>query len=176
MIYSHTAPIRHRQVWIQPSALGKHDWIQAIWFGLVSYPSRTWGCNIRLECGATYRNVPLHHMATRADAAKVWEPSDAQTWDCYGYDFTIVEYPYLTEMAVVTKQAYRGSYLFSAIPVGDGWSSIPEQAKEFYFLELDNGRIASLPTNEVLLDDKSFGTLQWPDFLRRQTHIWSAEE
>lgn len=175
MIYSHTGPIRHRQVWIQPNAVGNHDWIQAIWFGLVSYPSRAWGCNVRLECGAPYRNVPLHHLASRPDAAKLWEPDDAQTWDCYGYDFTVVEYPYLAEMGVLTK-VHEGSYMFSVIPIGDGWSSIPEQAKEFYFLELDNGRFAALPTNEVLLDDKSFGTPQWPDFLRRQTQIWSAEE
>jgi uncharacterized protein (DUF736 family) len=69
-----------------------------------------------------------------------------------------------------------GSYLFSVAPIGDGWSNEPEQSKEFFFLELENGRLAALPTNAVLFDDKSFSKPEWPKFLKRQREIWSAEE
>ena len=35
----------------------------AVWFGLVSYPGRAWGCTVLLESGAVYRNLPLHALA-----------------------------------------------------------------------------------------------------------------
>lgn len=37
----------------------------AVWFGLVSYPGRAWGCTVLLESGAVYRNLPLHALAQR---------------------------------------------------------------------------------------------------------------
>jgi hypothetical protein len=66
MIHSLCGPLpKHRYVWIQPQAMGNHGWLRAVWFGLVSHPSRAWGCNVMLECGAIYRNVPLHQLALR---------------------------------------------------------------------------------------------------------------
>ncbi len=132
-----------------------------------------------LECGAIYRNVPLHHLASDNRAEVDWTPSHAQYWDCYGTDFSLVEYPFLHEMKVkarIKRDEHNGSYLFSAIPIGDGWSSEPEQSKEFFFCELENGRYTALPTNGVLFVDTSFGKPEWPKFLRRQNTIWSAEE
>jgi hypothetical protein len=38
--------------------------LPCVWFGLVSYPGRTWGCTVMLECGAIYRNVPAHAIAS----------------------------------------------------------------------------------------------------------------
>jgi hypothetical protein len=191
MIHSLVGPLpKHRYVYVQPNAIGEHGWLPAIWFGLVSHPSRTWGCNLMLESGAIYRNVPLHHLASMPDAEEVWLPGHAQVWDCYGYNFTILEYPMFFEMEVVARiglregrspyvsntKEYPGSYLFTVAPIGDGWSIYPEQTKEFTFVELDNGRFSALPTNAVLMNDKSFVVdLNWPKFLKRQTEVWSAE-
>jgi hypothetical protein len=72
---------------------------------------------------------------------------------------------------------YQGHYLFTLVPIGDAFSATPTQSKEFYFMQLTNGRYTAQPTNHVLLEDRSFtDTLSWPTFLRRQTDWHSAEE
>lgn len=151
-----------------------------VWFGLVSHPGRAWGCHVMLECGAVYRAVPLHALASRPDAAE-WTVADAQHWDCYGYGWAGVIYPFLDGLRCEAKcgspsVAHAGDYLFTAAPIGDGFSADPEQAKEFVFVELDNGRYTAQPTNRVLFKDKSFTTVTgWPKDVRRQTEFWSCE-
>jgi hypothetical protein len=167
---------------VQPKALGDHGWLPAVWFGLVSYPGRTWGCHVLLECGAVYRNVPLHVLAHDPDVVeKDWHPFEAQTWDCYGWQFSTVEYPYLagltTHVRLRDKTEHEGTYLFTAIPVADAFSASPEQAKEFYFVALENGRYTAQPTNHVLMEERSFTRkIEWPTYLRRQAQTYSAEE
>jgi hypothetical protein len=132
-----------------------------------------------LECGAVYRNVPLHHLATRpTDTA--WTVRQAQVWDCYGRQFSTHIYDYLSPFALTAKLAdkseHTGRYLFTCIPVGDAFTAYPDQSKEFTFCALDNGRLVSLPTNHLLIEDKSFTRyIGWPTNLKKQTDIWSAE-
>jgi hypothetical protein len=135
-----------------------------------------------LESGAVYRNVPLHKLAAERCVEAPWGASQAQTWDCYGWQFSTIEYPFLQSMncrvRLQDKEEHRGMYLFTAVPVGDAFSAEPEQGKEFYFIQLENGRYTAQPTNHVLVEDRSFvrKSLGWPDFLKRQTEWWSAEE
>lgn len=175
-LYTHSGQLpRHQYVWVQPGAMGTHGWLRAVWFGLTSFPSRAWGCHVLLDSGAVYRNLPLHHLAHR-EAAPTIELSKVQGWDCYGLQFSTIEYEFLREMRVKTRIG-EGHYLFTAVPVNDGFSAEPEQSKEFFFVALDNGRFASLPTNYVLFDDRSFiKKLEFPEFLKRQTEKWSVED
>ena len=171
---------RHQYVLIEPNAIGKHDWLKAVWFGLVSHPGRTWGCHVLLECGAVYRNVPLHKLAQHQYPILEWQTSDAQTWDCYGPQFSVLEYPYLagltTRVRTRAGTEHEGAYLFTAVPVGDAFSQVPEQSKEFYFVALENGRYTAQPTNHCLIEERSFTReIEWPKFLRRQTDVFSAE-
>jgi len=149
----------------------------------VGYPGRTWGCTVLFENGAIYRNLPPHALAFDNPPSEVdWTPQDAQTWDCYGWDFTMIEYSYLRGLDVLVrtkrKQAHEGEYLFSAAPVGDGFSAHPEQAKEFSFIRLFNGRLTIQPTNNVLFRERSFTThdlTTFPTDLKRQTDVWTSE-
>lgn len=43
----------HQYVLIEPNALGEHDWLRAVWFGLVSHPGRAWGCHVLLGARRT---------------------------------------------------------------------------------------------------------------------------
>jgi hypothetical protein len=180
-LYTHAGSLpRHLYVWIEPNAIGQHDWLRGVWFGLTSYPGRAWGCHVLLECGAVYRNVPLHKVASK-HTDKPWSPADAQTWDAYGWQFSTIEYPYLmsnnVRVKLQDKRELRGEYLFTVVPVGDAFSASPEQSKEFYFCALENGRITAQPTNHVLIEDRSFtDELAWPKFLTRQTDWFSSEE
>lgn len=170
---------RHQYVWVEPGAMGDHDWQKAVWFGLTSWPGRAWGCHVMLECGAVYRNLGLHQIAQNT-LAPDWKPCQAATWDAYGWSFTTLEYPFLSNMRASVKlrggSVYDGTYLFTAAPFDDGFSASPEQSKEFYFIALDNGRFTAQPTNHVLIDDKSFCEPSWPKNLKRQTEWFSSED
>jgi hypothetical protein len=91
----------------------------------------------------------------------------------------VVEYPFLEAVTMRvrlrSKEELTGRYMFTAIPMLDGFSLEPEQSKEFYFIKLDNGRFTAQPTNHVLVQDKSFITeSEWPR-LERQTETWSVD-
>lgn len=180
MIYSGAGPLpRHTYCYVEPNTFGNDKWERVAWFGLVSHPGRTWGCHVMLESGAVYRNVPLHRLAHLFECEDVWKPDDAQTWDCYGHQFSVVEYPFLEAVPVHVKLRDKGErygrYMFTAIPMLDGFSLEPEQSKEFYFIKLDNGRFTAQPTNHILVQDKSFTTVvEWPR-LQRQTVTWSVD-
>lgn len=181
MLFTHAGPLpKHRYVYIEPNAIGTHDWLPAVWFGLCAYPGRAWGCHVMLESGAVYRNIPLHQLAHNK-VAEPWTVKDAQMWDCYGWQFSLIEYTYFSGMRATVKLTDKrelpGEYLFTAAPIGDGFSATPEQAKEFTFFALDNGRFTTQPTNRVLFEDRSFTSKdrQWPTFLKRQTETFSCE-
>ena len=171
--------LTHQYCYIEPNAIGDHDWIPVAWFGLSSYPGRTWGCHVMLECGAIYRNVPLHQLASRKTEV-AWTPSQGQTWDCYGPEFAVLEYSFLCGRYVHTRlrdaSEHHGKYLCTIVPIGDPWSAHPDQGKEFTLIALDNGRYTAQPTDRTLFEDRSFTKdLDWPKWLKRQTQTWSAE-
>ena len=174
----------HQYVWVDRRYCahpGTPAWLPAVWFGVVAYPGRAWGCTVLLESGAMYRNVPLQALATRPQPDEPWTCADAQQWNCYGYEFVAHAYPYLEGLCgqVRAGQAvYTGRYICSLAPVGDGFSAVPEQAKEFTVMALDNGRLTAQPTDRVLWADRSFTRNPegvWPTDLRRQTERYSAE-
>lgn len=182
MRFTLTGEISHRYVWVDTHFTHSKPmgFIPAVWFGLVSYPGRAWGCTVMLESGAIYRNLPPHALAFREGPEVPWSVKDAQTWDCYGWDFTVLEYSYLSGLDLLAKLPGRdieGEYLFSVAPVGDAFSREPEQAKEFTFSALGNGRLTIQPTNHVVFMEKSFttGQMEFPEGLARQKKIWTCE-
>lgn len=174
---------RHQYVWIDSRHTHKTDlgYLPALWYGLVSYPGRAWGCTVMLESGAIYRNLPPHAIAFQAEPAGEWDITDAQTWDCYGYEFETLEYGYLSGLDCLVRangHEHDGTYLFTVAPVGDGFSAAPEQSKEFVFAKLTNGYLTIQPTNNVIFRERSFTTnelMTFPSGLKRQTDVWSCE-
>lgn len=154
-------------------------WLPAVWFGLVSIPGRMWGLNVMLECGAVYRNVPPHAVAfENPPEMECWENDDAQRWDCYGTAFSAFEYTYLRGLDCVCRcddTRHEGTYLFTAVPIDDGFSRDPSQSKEFMFVRLYNGRLTIQPTDKLLFNDKSFTRPEWPTNLKRNDRIYSCE-
>lgn len=154
--------------------------VPCVWFGLVSHPDRVWGCTVMLESGAIYRNVPAMAISFRQEPFLNWNACEAQTWNCYGEDFTVLEYKYLAGLECKAKTIsgdFQGQYLFTAAPIGDGFSAYPEQAKEFCFIQLDIGRLTVQPTDKVVFKERSFtdNKMEFPKGLRRQDYIFSAE-
>jgi hypothetical protein len=177
---------RHHYVWVDTrhTHITPQGFVPAVWFGLVSFPGRMWGCNVLLESGAVYRNLPPHALAFSQDPKakeKEWTEKDAQVWDCYGYAFSCLEYPYLHGLEAKARWngwELMGDYLFTVAPIGDGFSAYPEQAKEFTAIQLENDRLTIQPTNHVLFRDRSFTRnkeMEFPADLKRQTDVWQCE-
>jgi hypothetical protein len=129
-----------------------------------------------LECGAVWRSVPPHALAFSTDPTPEWALQDTQVWDCYGDQFSVVCYDYLnTQRAEIRRSGEFGRYLFTAIPMNDGYTMHPSQSKEFMFIELDNGRLCIMPTNELRFHDKSFTEGDWPTNIKLNTKSWRVE-
>jgi hypothetical protein len=157
--------------------------IPCAWFGLVSYPSRSWGCNLLLENGAIYRNVPISALSFTPNA-EPWSLEQAQAYNCYSDSFTVIEYTFLSGLKCAVKidsKALIGHYLFTVAPTHDGFSHEPEQNKELLFIRLNNGRLTVQPTNHIKIEDVSFtekfnGDLSLPKGLKGQKEIYQADE
>ena len=192
MIHSLVGPLpRHLYVYVDTEfthqEIQASRFIPAVWFGLTSTPGRVFGCTVMLESGAVYRSLPPHALAFSPDiddslTEEPWGAQDAQTWDCYGTDFSVVEYPYLAGLRCLVKagdEELPGQHLFSVAPIGDGFSQVPEQAKEFHFLRLDApfDRLTIQPTDRIVYEERSFtvGPLAFPHGLARQTEVYSCE-
>ena len=180
MIYSQSGQLPvHRYCYVDASFISDDQgFIPCIWFGLVSIPGRMWGCTIMLESGAVYRAVAPHAIAFKENPEPDWIEPYSQRWDCYGTEFSTIEYTYLRGLRVDThcKDKYRtGEYLFTAVPIDDGFSRHPEQAKEFMFIKLDNGRLTIQPTDKVLFIDGSFTNAEWPTNLRTTDKVYKCE-
>ena len=172
---------KHQYIWVDSNFTHKNPtgFARAVWFGLVSFPGRTWGLNVMFESGAVYRSLPPHAVSfSENPKQRIWKADDAQLWDCYGYDWTAVEYTYLKGLKCSCKikdNFVDGTYLFTVAPIGDGFSNAPEQSKEFKFIELDNGRLTIQPTNKVLFQDNSFTDKNISAGLKLQTEYYSCE-
>jgi hypothetical protein len=179
-IYTHSGNLPHHlDIYADSSFFAKEPsgfW-PVRWFGLTAKYGEMWGCNLMLECGAVYRNIPPHALAFREDPEPVWEPGQAQAWDCYGPQFTTLIYDVLVNVDCVTNHGHEGTYLFTAVPLFDGFSKDPSQSKEFMFIRLDNGRLTIKSTDMVLFKDKSFTSkeAEWPRGLKKQTEVWHCE-
>ena len=173
---------KHQYIWVDSSFTHKKacGFVRAIWFGLVSFPGRAWGLNAMFETGGIYRSIPPHAISfCEYPKQKIWEEDDAQLWDCYGYNWTSIEYTYLRGLNCSCKikdNIFNGDYLFTVAPIEDGFSNAPEQSKEFKFIKLDNGRMTIQPTNKVLFKDNSFTDQSQVPELKLQTEIYSCEK
>ena len=170
----------HRYIWVDSKYTHQNPAgpIEAMWVGLTSIPARTWGINVILrEGGALYRNIPPNAVRFKEEALENWRIEESQLWNCYSYNFTILENPILRGLSVTAKvnqNILKGTYLFSATHLNDGWSDSPEQDKEFIFIQLTNGRLTIQPTNRVAFIDNSYILPTLPK-LKLQDTIYSCE-
>lgn len=168
---------KHQYVFIDGSFIGVNRWEPAVWFGLHAHPARAWGCTVMLESGAVYRNLPPHALSW-VPYAEPWSLKQAQLWNCYGSEFSLHEYDYLSGLtcrAKVRGDEFPGEYLFTAIPLGDAYTACPEQDKEFMFIKTKGGRLTIQPTNKVRFIDASFTRdIGWPKLVV-QDKIYNCE-
>ena len=170
----------HQYVWVSSAMIrcGGEGWEPAVWFAVRSDPGRAWGCHVMLECGAVYRGIPPHAISFSPQPSQLgWSLKEAQVWDCYGHDFDVVRYTYLSDLtARYDGTEKRGRYLFTACPRDDGFSAEPEQSKEFMFMRTQGDRLLIRPTNMLLFEECSFTEdTGWPTNLATANMVWRCE-
>ena len=171
----------HRYIYIDSKYTHEDPigFVEAMWVGITSIPARAWGINVILrDGGALYRNIPPHAVSfNKKNPIGAWCLQQSQLWNCYSYDFTILQNPILQGLGVsakINESVLMGEYLFSVTHLHDGWSNSPDQDKEFIFTKLDNGRLTIQPTNRVTFIDDSF-IIPILSKLKLQEEIYSCE-
>ena len=79
---------------------------------------------------------------------------------------------------MVARDCFAADTFFTCAPVGDSFSLYPEQAKEFSWVALHNGRLCVLPTNHLVFAEQSHTnnwSMEFPKDMRRQTEIYRCE-
>ena len=171
----------HQYVFVDCGYVRKETigWEPAVWFGLRSEPGRAWGCHVMLECGAVYRDLPLHALAHTNDP-EPWTLDQAQRWNCYSRQWSAVVYDFLADLpcvADVIGSKLPGRYVCTLVPIGDAYSLEPGQGKEHLLIALENGRFTIQPTNFVLFRDASFADKPaWPNDLKASDSVWRVDE
>lgn len=95
-----------------------------------------------------------------------------QLWNCFSYNFTILQLNYLkdapVEIYMKDRQWYRGNY-FATINWGSNdmntdltLSEDPAEHKSHHIIFLDNGQIALQPNNRIKWSEPSFVTKPFP--------------
>lgn len=133
--------------------------------GVTSIPGRAFHFSILCESGAQWARIPIHclfHKLPFAGREPVYELGDLQVWECFDWNFSVVQYTYFREMSCTYRNAngvdLPARYWFTLDHTDNGFSLSPQQHKCFHFLLLDDGsgQIAAMPNNRIMWDDPSF--------------------
>ena len=133
--------------------------------GVTSIPGRAFHFSILCESGAQWARIPIHcvfHKLPIGGREPTYEIEDLQMWECFDWEFSIIQYTYFREMACTFRNMngvdVPARYWFTVDHTDNGFSLSPLQHKCFHFLLLEDGsgQIAAMPNNRILWNDPSF--------------------
>jgi hypothetical protein len=160
---------------------GTNEYEPCIWVSIKSLRSQAFRIEAYLpKYGALYDKLPLHAFVSRnnnLDSSSFLELDTLQIWDCFSYDFTIMQKAFLRNLSckfyAKDKKFHHGNYLFTvdhSAPdlniIDTSYSEWPEDHKSFNFIELQNGQYAAQPNNRCIFYDAASNPkeLLFPDF------------
>jgi hypothetical protein len=160
---------------------GVGEYEPCIWVSIKSLRSQAFRIEAYLpKYGALYDKLPLHAFVSRnnnLDSSSFLELDSLQIWDCFSYDFTIIQKAFLRNLSckfyAKDKNFYQGNYLFTvdhSSPdlniIDTSYSEWPEDHKSFNFIELQNGQYAAQPNNRCIFLDAASNPKEmlFPDF------------
>jgi hypothetical protein len=160
---------------------GVDEYEPCIWVSIKSLRSQAFRIEAYLpKYGALYDKLPLHAFVSRnnnLDSSSFLELDTLQIWDCFSYDFTIMQKAFLRNLSckfyAKDKNFHHGNYLFTvdhSAPdlniIDTSYSEWPEDHKSFNFIELQNGQYAAQPNNRCIFYDAASNPkeLLFPDF------------
>tara|TARA_R100001480_G_scaffold107285_1_gene109268 strand:+ start:520 stop:1161 length:642 start_codon:yes stop_codon:yes gene_type:complete len=128
---------------------------------------------VLLDNGVLRDKLPSHALLTEPKTPTPDLPFDyLQIWNCFSYNFTIVQLSYLYDTPVSVymkdKKWYDGTY-YATINWGSNDSNCdltlsedPMEHKSHHIILLDNGQIALQPNNRIKWTEPSFVTKPFP--------------
>ena len=160
---------------------GHGEYEPCIWISIKSIRGQAFRIESYLpNYGAAYDKLPLHAFVSRTkniEPEKFLPLDTLQIWDCFSYDFSIIQKSFLRNLTAKfyakDKHFYQGNYLFTVyhsapdLNIKDtSYAEWPEDHKSFNFIELDNGQYAAQPNNRCLFLDAASNPkeLKFPDF------------
>ena len=170
---------------------GAGEFEPCVWITAKSLKGRAWYIeSLITHYGGLYDKLPLHAYVwkTDVDITQLKELDMLQLWDCFGYEFAIVEKNNLRGLKVKYKDKLGewnfGNYMFTidnvvsdANILDTTFTQIPSEHKSFNFIKLDNGQFAAQPNNRFIWFEPSHtpSKLKKPDF-KVSTTVWSVED
>lgn len=160
---------------------GHGEYEPCIWVSIKSIRGQAFRIESYLpRYGACYDKLPLHAYVSRQDnlePEKFLELDTLQIWDCFSYDFTVIQKSFLRNLSckfyAKNREFYMGNYMFTvdhsscdSNVLDTSYAEWPEDHKSFNFIELQNGQYAAQPNNRCLFLDAASNPreLQFPDF------------
>ena len=116
------------------------------------------------EYGALYDKLPLSAFVWKEEVSEPLPLHIFQLWDCFDYDFTVIEKQMLGACKFYGKDRkfHKGEYMFTidnchtdSNTVNVGFSEYDPEHKSFNILKLDNGQYAAQPNNRIIWTDAS---------------------
>ena len=167
---------------MNPDKVGQFE--ECAIFGVTSIPARAWHFQIMCRSGAQWARIPIHMLRWQRQMMPEHPLCDVQCWDCHGWDFSVIQYDFLRDMACTFKAAASGTiipaqYWFTADHTDNGYSQDPQQHKCYHFLKLTDGsgQIAAMPNNRIYWQDDSFVNASLPkEYQVMSPMTWHAEQ
>ena len=116
------------------------------------------------EYGALYDKLPLSAFVWKEEVTNPLPLHILQLWDCFDYDFTVIEKQMLgsCEFYGKDRNMHKGEYMFTIDSchgdvnmIDTGVSEVPSEHKQHNFGKLDNGQFFAQPNNRMLWYEQS---------------------
>jgi len=113
-------------------------------------------CHVLLESGAHWSGLPLHALSNTTNFSLL--PEQVMPWAAMGESLEIELFPLLEGLQTKIMQPFSGEGRHTGMIFDwkDGYSRYPQEHKPLNLIQTDDGQLALLPNNFILLSDKHF--------------------
>jgi hypothetical protein len=152
---------------------GKGNFTECVVLSVRCMPGQAALFQVLLPNGVVRDKLPSHALLTKPETPEPDLPFHyLQIWNCFSYNFTIIQLNYLkdapVEIYAKDRKWYGGKY-FATINWGSNdpnadmtLAEDPSEHKSHHIIFLDNGQIALQPNNRIKWSEPSFVTKQFP--------------
>lgn len=147
---------------------GHHgEFIPAVVYGGRSAPGKAFAFHVLTENGVLWDGLPAAALCFD-EGAKTRAQEQLCLWDCFSFHCRATKYALLDGISVTARikgETVTGKILFVLTwteqdfdNISTDWTNMPEEHKTGNVIQLDDGNLAILPNNRILVHEPSFCT------------------
>jgi len=163
-----------RDEYLYQKKKGHGQFTEAVILSVRCMPGQAALFQVLFNNGVVRDKLPSHALLTEP---KLPEPDlsfdTLQIWNCFSYNFTVMQLEYLggakVEVYMKDRKWYQGEY-YATINWGSNdanadmtLAEYPDEHKSHHVILLDNGQIALQPNNRIKWSEPSFVTKDFPE-------------